>query len=147
MIFFLIINQFQIFIFVSSQIESIREFISKNQLQNRRKNSNDELSNFNIIILFEIIFVAFVTRKSKNKTRSFSSIDKKNCIQKNKIDKSNYKKMNNKNKINNVYQIKQIFKSHIHIMRILNVFNNDENFDLNYTFESINYRKIRNSSF
>ena len=116
-------------------------------MQNRRKNSNDKLTNFNTIISFEFVFVAFVIRKLRNKTRSFSSIDKTNRIQKNKIDKSNYKKMNNKNKINNVYQIKQIFKSHIYIIRILNIFNNDENFDLNHTFELMNYRKTRNSSF
>ena len=57
----------------------------------------------------------------------------------------NFKKI--KSIINNVYKVKQILKSHIHMMRILNVLINDESFDLKYTFEFINDKKIRRFSF
>ena len=45
--------------------------------------------------------------------------------------------------IRNTYKIKKMSKIYIHMIRILNVFRIDENYNFDYKFKSINYKKIR----
>ena len=141
-------------IFASSQSQFIRESLFEDQLQQREEEFEDELIELNIIA--SISFATFATsiafaRKTRDKASSSSSSDRKTRTQKSKLAKLDYAKLHDfkkiKSIINNVYKAKQMSKSHIHMMRALNALISDESFDLEHTFEFMNYRETRRSSF
>ena len=140
-------------IFASSQSQSIREPLFEDQLQQREEEFEDELVELNIIA--SASFATFATsaafaRKTRGKASSSPPSDRKTRTQEGKLAKLDYAKLHDPKKvksiINNVYKAKQMSKSHIHMMRALNALTSDESFDLEHTFESMNYKKARRSS-
>ena len=124
------------------QSQSIRNFVF-----------DDQLLQFEKIFENEFFFLQIL----QNNFRSRSSFDEKKLIDretrisKNKIFRFDYKKLqisrqfqskNRANVINNTYNVKQMSKFHIHMMRVLHAFNNDENFDFDHISKFLNYREI-----
>ena len=97
------------------------------------------------------------TRKKRNKTFLLSFSNRDFRLKIDAIARSNYYKTNNfdikriknikklkkfVNVVNNVYRIKQMFKIHIHMIRVFHVLQSDKNFDFDHVFKSINYKKV-----
>ena len=137
--------KFQFFFRVSLQNENtifkIREKLNENELTNDTFIQSISLTS---------------TRKKRNKTFSLSFSNRDFRLKIDAITRSNYYKTNNLdikriknikkskkfvNIVNNVYRIKQMFKIHIHIIRVFHALQNDENFDFDHVFESMNYKK------
>ena len=136
----------------SLQSQSIRDFVFDDQLLQFEKIFENEKNSFaNFAIQFSITII--IRRKKIRKFAFF--IDRETRILKNEISRFDYKKLqtsrqfqskNRANVINNTYNVKQMSKSHIHIIRVLQILNNDENFDFDHISKSLNYREIRKSS-
>ena len=136
----------------SRQSQSTRNFVFDDQLlqseeifENEKDSSADSTEQFSITII--------IRRKRIKKSASF--IDRETRIFKDEISRSDYKKLqtsrqfqskNRANVINNTYNVKQMSKSHIHMMRVLHALNNDENFDFDHISKLLNYHEARKSS-
>ena len=132
----------------SKQIQSSSDFVSDEQLKQFEKIWKNESS-----VNSAKFPITIITRRKKTR-KSVSSIDRETRILKNKISRSDYKKLQilrqfqskkRANVINNTYNAKQISKFHIYMMRVLHAFNNDENFDFDHISKSLNYRETRKS--
>ena len=134
------------------QSQSIRDFVFDDQLLQFEKIFENEFFFFaNFANQFSITII--IRRKKIKKFALF--IDREIRILKDEIFRFDYKKLqisrqfqtkNRANVINNTYNVKQMSKSYIHMIRVLHVFNNDENFDFDHISKSLNYREIRKSS-
>ena len=133
------------------QSQSIRNLIFDDQLLQFEKIFENEKNSFaNFTKQFSI---SIIIRRKKIKKFAFF-IDRETRIFKNEIFRFDYKKLqisrqfqskNRANVINNTYNVKQMSKFHIHMMRVLHAFNNDENFDFDHVLKFLNDRKIRKS--
>ena len=139
----------KIFIPALKQTQSIREFISNDQLPRFEEESEDKLIKDFELAITSAASQAFnlnehATRRTRNKAPSSSFTNFKTRTQKGKIERPDYKKLNNlkksKDTLSNVYQAKQILKSHVHMIRVLNALINNEILKLNHTFEFMNYK-------
>ena len=134
----------------SRQTQSFRDFVFDDQSSQFEKIwKNDE--NFFVDFAKQSSITIIVRRKNR---KFVFSIDREIRILKNKIFRFDYKKLQTSrqfqskrraNVINNTYNAKQVSKSHIHMMRVLHAFNNDENFDFDHISKSLNYREVRKS--
>ena len=137
----------------SKQSQSTRDSVFDDQLLQSKKIFENE-KNFSANFANQSSITIITHRK---KIRKFAlSIDCEIRIFKNEISRFDYKKLqtsrqfqtkNRANVINNTYNVKQMSKSHIHMIRALHVLNNDENFDFDHISKSLNYREIRKSSY
>ena len=120
--------------------------------------SENELTSdpFNSSVLF-----ALKSRK-RDKTSSSPPSDRSTRSKDTNIARFDYFKTNNLNikrikdikkpkrfvnVVNNVYQAKQVLKTHIHMIRVLHALQSDENFDLDHVSKSMNYKKTLKSSY
>ena len=156
------IEQFQIFQMSNNSIskttmtsfkqsQSIRNFIFDNQLLQFEKILKNE-ENFSANFTEQFSITIIIRRKRIKKFAFF--IDRETRIFKNEIFRFDYKKLqilrqfqskDRANVINNTYNVKQMSRFHIYMMRVLHALNNDENFDFNHILKSLNYREIRKS--
>ena len=136
----------------SKQSQSTRNSVFDNQLLQFEKifeNEKDSFANFT-----KQFSITIIIRRKKIKKFAFF-IDRETRILKNEISWFDYKKLQTSrqfqsksraNVINNTYNVKQMSEFHIHMMRVLHAFNNDENFDFDHISKFLNYREIRKSS-
>ena len=96
------------------------------------------------------------TRKKRNKTFSSSFSNRDFRLKVDAITRSNYYKTDNLdikrikdikkskrfvNIVNNVYRVKQMLKTHIHMIRAFHALQSDESFDFDHVSESMNYKE------
>ena len=132
-------------------MQSIRDFVLENQLMQSEKIFENEKKNFTKFV--EQFSITITQRKFKKRATIFF-IDRETRIFKSKISRSDYDKLQNlrqfqlkkrANVINNTYNVKQISRFHIHMIRVLHALNNDENFDFDHISKFLNYREVRKS--
>ena len=134
------------------QSQPIREPLPEDQLLTGGVGSEDELpsgpSGLNPTASPAPDTPAPKARKPRGKAPLPPPSDRSTRTQEGKLPNQDYKEIHNKGrKINNVYQAKQVPKSHIHMIRALNALMSGESFGLGHVSEPLNYKQALKSPY